>query len=501
MATIRLIPSTYYLSSSSYLSVSSASNMYDNTDSTTYATVTNSRASTSSYYIYVRGFNFDDVPSGAIINSFTVKVKCNYSGGYAQAMYLYDGTSTSMGSSDSISSSVTTHTFTCNYSWDDIVAAGADFGIRINCRRSSRNTTSYVYIYGAEILVDYTMPVSATVTSTLTGNGTIDPSGAYSTYEDTEYTLTITPTDKSATVTATKDGSDITSQLVAHGAETSANRVLGEYTLVSGSFNSGESWFEGRTGEGHDTTDTTTTNYYSGSSSTQAVFTYDVGFDLPSNTNITRVYAIVNAHAESNSNSSEYMCFQLISGSTELSEEINFKSISTSNTNYTLECDTLPTASQIADMKLRCKLGYYGGALNGATVYVEYDVSGGTVDHYTYTYTVTGDATIAVTIGGASTPPVITVDTPTRTIISDESGYDQCVCTFSSDLALQAWEARATKSGVTPARGVGLLVESGGALAAGATGTIYVENEELTQGDGDYTITVYGQSTGGIWSQ
>ena len=37
------------------------------------------------------------------------------------------------------------------------VSAGSDFGIRINCRRSSRNTTAYVYIYGAEIEVDYTM--------------------------------------------------------------------------------------------------------------------------------------------------------------------------------------------------------------------------------------------------------------------------------------------------------------------------------------------------------
>jgi hypothetical protein len=43
MATIRLIPSTYYLSNTSYLSVSNASNMYHNTDNTTYATVTNSR--------------------------------------------------------------------------------------------------------------------------------------------------------------------------------------------------------------------------------------------------------------------------------------------------------------------------------------------------------------------------------------------------------------------------------------------------------------------------
>lgn len=46
MATIRLIPSTYYLSNSSYLSVSNANNMYANTDSTNYATIRNTRTST-----------------------------------------------------------------------------------------------------------------------------------------------------------------------------------------------------------------------------------------------------------------------------------------------------------------------------------------------------------------------------------------------------------------------------------------------------------------------
>ena len=75
MAQIRLVPSTYEVSSTQYLSVSNAANMYANTDSTTYATVTNSRNQTTSYYIYLRGFNFSDIPSNAIINSFTVKLK------------------------------------------------------------------------------------------------------------------------------------------------------------------------------------------------------------------------------------------------------------------------------------------------------------------------------------------------------------------------------------------------------------------------------------------
>jgi len=186
---------------------------------------------------------------------------------------------------------------------------------------------------------------------------------------------------------------------VAHGTEQSASTVLGAYDLVSGGFNSGESYFSGLVGNGVDASQTTS-NYYSSGSGTIAVFTYEMGFTLPSNANITRVWCEVNGHAESTSNSSEYMCVQLISGSTDLSEEINFKEIGTSNTTVTLECETLPTVAQIADMKLQCRLGYYGGAINGATCYVEYDIGSGTVDHYIYTYIVDGDATIAVVIGG-----------------------------------------------------------------------------------------------------
>ncbi|MBQ6629324.1 MAG: hypothetical protein IJH65_10995 [Methanobrevibacter sp.] len=351
MATIKLVPSTYYLSNSNYLSVSNASNMYDDTDSTNYATVTNSRTSTSSYYIYIRGFNFDDVPSNAIVSDFTIRIKCNYSGGYSQAMYLYDGTSTSMGSSDSISSTVTTHEFTCNYSWSNIVAAGSDFGIRINCRRSSRNTTSYIYIYGAEIEVIYTIPTPRTVTTTLTGNGTIDPSGTQTMYDGDEYSLVVEPTNVSDEVTATKNGTSIT--LTKHqGGATEETNVLGDYTLVSGSFNSGESYFQGLVGKGHDNTQTTS-NYYSGGSGVIAVFTYDVPFvGIPDNATINSLYMLVNGHAESTSNSSEYMCVQLISGSTELSDELNFKSIGTSNSTQTVTANVTPTVAQLENLQV-----------------------------------------------------------------------------------------------------------------------------------------------------
>lgn len=418
MATIRLIPSSYSVSNTSYLSVSNPSNMYANTDSTTYATVTNSRTSTTSYYLYISGFNFSSIPSGAVVNSFSIKLKGYESGmttssQYAPVIMSSAGSSGggappgeqggNLGSFSNLTTSTQTLTATMSADWATVYAAGSNLAIQINCRRASRNTTAYAYIYGAEIYVDYTMPTACTITSSLSGDGTISPSGAYSTYEDTEYTLTITPTDTSATVTATKDGADITSSLVAHYPGGTVSTVLGTYSLVSGGFNgSGATYFQGIVGNGVDATQTTS-NYYSSGSGTTAVFTYSMAFtNIPSNATITRVYCEVNGHAESTTNDSEYMCAQLKSGSTELSTQLNFKSVGTSNSTQTLECTTLPTVAQLASMVLECTLGYYGGAINGATCYVVYEVASQYPDYYTYTYTTDGDATIVVTIGGSS---------------------------------------------------------------------------------------------------
>lgn len=95
-------------------------------------------------------------------------------------------------------------------------------------------------------------------------------------------------------------------------------------------------------------------------------------------------------------------------------------------------------------------------------------------------------------------PPVITILSQDVTKISSVSGHDRCTVTFTSDQALTYWEARATTT-QTPGHGVGLLVESG-TLAKGATGYVYIDNEELTNGDLNYRITIYGRNSNGIWS-
>ena len=405
MATIRLVPSTYYLSNTQYLSVSNASNMYHNTDNTSYATVTNSRTSTTSYYIYVRGFNFEDVPSAAVVSSFAIKLKARESGvstSTSYQPYLANGTSAINGTCSPIDDTVNVLTFTgVSADWKTVSGYGDNFGIRINCRRASRNTTGYMYVYGAEIEVTYTVPDPRTVTSTLSGNGTISPSGAIATYDGEEYELTITPTNKSDTVTATKNGVDITAQLVAHGTGSTIQATPNDTTtsgIQSGS--SYASYCEGHSAENPSSSGASSNMYSSSGSTGYAAYSFDFS-DIPSGATIEAIEVRAYGHRENNTIDSSHVSQCVIySGSSPISEEVDFPS--TSNSIITIEPTTLPTRAQLDNVTVRHYVGYYGGLVLGITFEVAYSTGSG-IDHYTYTYTVSGDAVIVVIIGGGST--------------------------------------------------------------------------------------------------
>ena len=220
MATARLVPSEIYNGSSNYLTISSQSNMFTNTDSTNYGTVQNTRTATSSYYVYLRGFNFDSVPSNAIVSSIQIKIKAYQSGGNTSTIYMYNGTSSQVsacGSTTALGTSAQVQTFTnTTIDWDTMKGYGSDLGIRINCRRNNRNTTSYIYIYGAEIDVTYTVPVYHNVT--VTGEtGKVIPLGTESVLEGTSYTVRAYYDSKP---TVTDNNVDVTSQVTQTSQET-----------------------------------------------------------------------------------------------------------------------------------------------------------------------------------------------------------------------------------------------------------------------------------------
>ncbi|MBO6306347.1 MAG: hypothetical protein J6M55_02450 [Paludibacteraceae bacterium] len=365
--------------------------MYNNTDNSTYATVTNSQNGTTSYYIYLRGFNFDDIPAGAIINSWTVKLKARESGISTSSSYapkLCHGTSQITSTCSAVSSTATTHDFTgVSADWEDIVGYGSDFGIRINCRRSNRNTTGYMYIYGAEILVDYTLPIYHFVTIQNSTSVNVSASDT-NPLEGTDVTISANAL---SGITVKDNGVDVTSQFVqaASGTATSYPESYSTSGSISGTH------YQQCIGVGVDGSSVSGNDYSSSSGSTAHI---DYSFDfseIPAGASIQSVSVRVKGHCESTSSSSEVATLQLYSGSTAKGSESEFTS--TSDQTITMSAGTW-TRAELQNAILRFTIGYYGGAVSGATWSVTYEMDG-----YVYTISnITADHTIVVSPSGGT---------------------------------------------------------------------------------------------------
>lgn len=396
-------PGTYY-------STNVLENAFTDTSSSTrWAPYTNT-GSNAATTIYLN-FDCSSIPASATINSVSCSVRCgtqgtNYFG--TRTVQMATGTTTK-GSATTMSgsnSSPTTHTLTVG-SWTAAEIRNAKLKFYVVRGTSNTTTDATFSIYGAVLTVNYTVQgYMYTITSTSNASGVTTEPSTQEVFEGGEATVRIDASSISG-LTVTDNNTDVTSSLVRHNMESggSKNTVLGSYSLVSGGFNgSGATYFSGLNGKGVNNTQTTS-NYYSSGNGTIAIFTYDLVFsDIPSNATITQLYVEVNGHAESTSQSSEYMCAALYLGTdTAISSELNFKSIGTSNSTQTITATTLPTVSQLSNLKLRCRLGYYGGAINGATCYITYTVPNTGNDYY-WTYTITNlAADHAVVVGSGST--------------------------------------------------------------------------------------------------
>ena len=207
MPTIRLVPSSYSRSSTSRVTVTSPTNMYYNTDHTdSYCSIRGRNSSSYTYYAFISGFNFDDIPSNATVSSFTVKIRC-YRNSYQGTGNTYRLRLASSASNNSVISGTTmssdigttvdTYTIpTGSLTWSTLSGYGSNFCIEVPLHATS-NQYPYVYVYGAEIEVTYSTetvhPTSVSVSPT-TASIEVD-----STVQLTEIVLPANATDKSVT--------------------------------------------------------------------------------------------------------------------------------------------------------------------------------------------------------------------------------------------------------------------------------------------------------------
>ena len=217
MATARLVASSYSVTGTVVVNQNETS-LYANTDnSSNPARITHTTSGTTSYYLYLKGFNFSTIPSNAVVSSFEIKVKgyeSSLSTSTSYAPRLYNNSSGTTWSSITGASAATTNfgtstnTITVPYTgdWDTLKSYGSNLGIRLVIRRSNRNTQGYLYIYGAEINVTYTIPVYHTVS--ITGDTT--PTGTQTVLEGTDLSISCVATVKP---TVTDNNVDVTSQV------------------------------------------------------------------------------------------------------------------------------------------------------------------------------------------------------------------------------------------------------------------------------------------------
>ena len=389
MAIIRLTPTNFSVNRTSnvQLSVSNFENLYSNTDSDSYATVTHNVNSTSNWYIVLNGFDFSAIPSNATVNSFTVKLKARQTGNNtstasAKPSLVINCSTKIDGTCDFISETETIHTFTgITANWSTLAGYNNSLGIRIDCKRRTASTQAYLYIYGAEIEVNCDLPsYSITSVNNSTSVSSIIPEGITNIIGGQEYKLDVYA-NNATDFTVEDNGNDVTSQLTQNQRHIKyiTSTVLGQYEFTGGAFGEEtfEPYFQSIVGNGDTATSNSDINCYADGSDMNALFCYDMSIsNIPSNAVIKNVYCRIIGRPENVSAEEQRMSVQLKSGNVALSDEYDFKTVGNASytQTYTLKTTTIPTLSQLGNMKLHCGIGWYGGQINGATCYVEYEV-------------------------------------------------------------------------------------------------------------------------------
>ena len=413
MASVTLNPSGYAdLTSMTISSSNGINNSYTNASSTSYTQFTLSTSTTG--YVYYT-FNTSSIPSSATINSITgtVKVRVSNTSRVTNTVCQLYANTTAKGSNVTFASTSTSNTVTLSPGNSWTASEVSNLRLRIGGTGSSSGQTKAIYFYGANITINYSTE-SATVTTTLTGSGTITPSGATSTYAGETFTLEIVPANNADTVTVTNGGTDVTSQLtsttggtIAATAEsftTSLSASNANFYTSSSSTGNYFNYAVGHTAESPGSTSTSYNTYVkdNGNNTATGYAEYSFDFsDIPTSATITSVQVKCYGACENTTHDSTHKAeVSLYSGSTQKGTTQNFTS--TSNTTMTISDVGTWTATELHNAKLRFTVAYYGGRLFGITWTVVYTLANIV---YTYTYTVSGTTTIAVTIGsgGGST--------------------------------------------------------------------------------------------------
>lgn len=394
------IPNELDSANSSYKEISSShpiTNAFTDSLSDTYAYISCNTGSNATTYVSLK-FPIKNIPTNATLESIVCKAKLRVSSEkyfYRAAVQLYKGT-TAMGSSVSaLSQSPTVYTISNPGTWS--LTDLANLEIRYTAMGRSGGRTTYLYFYGADLTITYSINgIEYEITSTLATDAVdfIAPSGVTYVEENGEYELNIYANSIN-NFKVEDNGVDVTNQLVQHeGSPGGTLEKAPSSYETSGTINGTR--YQSTIGHTAENPSSQTGSDYSSNSGSSADIDYIFDFsDIPHNAIIDSVSVSVRGHLENTGNSSERADMRLYSGTSAKGSQISFTS--TDDMTLTFSDVGTWTREELQSAKLRFTIGHYGGLIVGITWTVNYSLSSSTTYYWTYTLSnVSDDHTIVI---------------------------------------------------------------------------------------------------------
>ena len=407
MPSVTLIPNSYTttgtynftLSTNTSRQISNAYNNADNTSSSARMTLASNKnsARTSTMYLEFDKSALENIPSASTINSITANVRYyvnNTTYCSALSIQLHTNT-TAKGSAVTNRPTTSTKYSITPGSWT--ISELQNVRLYISATHNTSTSSAYLYLYGADVTVNYTLPASYTISASSTASGVTVTPASQTVYQGESASVTL---NKNTNIVVTDNNVDVTSQLVQTAEQGTAEKIPN--ACVESTFTTDSSY---PTSNGlSDTTSTSYARFKLASTQYHATYSFDTSA-IPTTATIVSVACSVKAYVTSTSGNISVKKAQLYASST---AKGSADTLPTTLSTWDITTPGDWTATEVRNIRLRFD-GTYSGSSSyyiqfyGAELTVVY-----TLDSYVYVYTIsnvtTGHTILVSSSGGSDIP-------------------------------------------------------------------------------------------------
>jgi len=410
MPSVTIIPNNYTTGIGSYnftidtsnasRRISNAYNNADNTSSSARLTLASNRnsARTSEMYLEFDKSALSGIPSSATISSVTANVRYyvnNTTYCSAISIRLHSDTTAKGNAVTTRTTSSAKYAITAG-TWT--LSELQNVRLYISATHNASTSSAYLYLYGADVTVNYTLPASYTITASSSASGvTVEPA-TQTVYQGQSASVAL---NSNTNIVVTDNNVDVTSQLVQIQEQGTVEEIPD--SCVESTFTTDTSY---PVDNGlSDTSSSTYARFMLASTTQHAIYSFDTSA-IPTTATIVSVACSVKAYVTGTSSNISAKTAQLYAGSTAKGSAYT---LPTTNSVWSFSDVGTWTASEIRNIRLRFNGAYSGSSsyyirFYGAELTVVY-----TLDSYTYVYTMTNvqtNHTILVASSGGQTLPI-----------------------------------------------------------------------------------------------